>query len=61
MIGSRYVSCVCSLLQVFVVADFLSKMQIRHSNMLAQAHFLHTMAEPKLVSPILEFSSMCIC
>jgi hypothetical protein len=25
------------------------KMQIRHSNMLAQAHFLHTKAEPRLV------------
>lgn len=28
----------------------LSQVKLRHSNMLAQAHFLHTTAEPKLVS-----------
>lgn len=31
-------------------ADRCQKMHIRHSNMLAQAHFLQTTAEPKLVS-----------
>lgn len=45
---------VCSVQQsgeVFIMrcADEL-KMQLRHSNMLAQAHFLRTRAEPRLVS-----------
>lgn len=35
----------------------LSQMQIRHSNMLAQAHFLHTRTEPKIVGLPLKASA----
>ena len=47
MIGSRYVSRVSDGFNN--IGLILRQMEIRHSNLLAQGHFLRTKAEPNIV------------